>query len=54
MIGRMSAAGKLGKYRYEDPETKDWSKRVYYLSEDIQPVQIEARKSTQNNLEALE
>ena len=35
MIGRMSAVGQLGRTKYQDPYKQDWTRRAYYLSQDI-------------------
>ena len=38
MVGRMSAAGRLGIHRYPGHEKQDWTRRTYHLSADIQPI----------------
>lgn len=54
MIGKMSAAGKLSRFRYENPDKQDWSKRLYYICEDVMPVSYKQKLSTRANLESLE
>ena len=35
MTGRMSAAGKLGRHKYEDPEKQNLGSRTHYIADDI-------------------
>ena len=53
MIGRMSAAGKLGTHRYPGHERQDWTRRTYHVSADIQPEKQVSQKRTIANLELL-
>ena len=54
MAGRMSACGKLGKHKYADASTQDWTSRTMYICEDIEPKANIERKETIAKVKLLE
>lgn len=53
MIGRMSAAGRLGTHRYPGHENQDWTYRTFNVCNDIQPPKEVAQAKTRKNLDKL-
>jgi len=54
MTGRMSAAGRLGAHKYEDPGKQDFTSRTYYIAEDIKAKLDKTKSRTIENLNTLE
>ena len=54
MTGRMSAAGTLGKHKYEEPTKQDWTYRTYYVADDIMPPQQVEKLKCKKEVDLLE
>ena len=53
MTNKMSAAGRLGAHKYENPETQDFTERTYYIADDIKAKNFKLRDKTIDRLEDL-
>ena len=50
----MSAAGRLGTHKYENPELQDFTKRTFYIAEDIKAKNYKVRDKTIERLDDLQ
>lgn len=54
MTGKMSAAGRLGTHKYENPELQDFTHRTYHVAEDIRDPRRKIISKTGEKLNRLE
>ena len=54
MTNKMSAAGKLGRHKYDNPEQQDFTQRTYFLAEDIRPQHDKDRDMTIEKVKHLQ
>ena len=54
MTNKMSAAGRLGTHKYENPELQDFTERTFFIAEDIKAKNYKVRDKTIERLDDLQ